>query len=38
MGISIALYESYIYDDQAKLLSINLSKYGLPTALDLPEI
>jgi len=38
MGISIALYESYIYDDQASLLSRNLSEYGLPTALDLHEI
>ncbi|BFI76973.1 xanthine dehydrogenase family protein molybdopterin-binding subunit [Sulfurisphaera ohwakuensis] len=38
IGISIALYESYVYDDQGNLLTTSLADYGLPTALDLPEI
>ena len=38
IGISIALYEAYVYDDSGNLLTTNLADYGLPTAADLPEI
>lgn len=38
IGISIALYEAYKYDDNGNLLTTSLADYGLPTALDLPEI
>lgn len=38
IGISIALYERYIYDDNGNLLTTSLADYGLPTAADLPEI
>jgi len=38
IGISLALYERYAYDDNANLLTTNLADYGMPTAADLPEI
>jgi len=38
IGISIALYEAYVYDDSGNLLTTSLADYGLPTAPDLPEI
>ena len=38
IGISIALYEGYVYDDNGNLLTTSLADYGLPTAADLPEI
>lgn len=38
IGISIALYEAYVYDDSGNLLTTSLADYGLPTAADLPEI
>lgn len=38
IGISLALYEAYEYDDSGNLLTTNLGDYGLPTAADLPEI
>ncbi|TRM96154.1 xanthine dehydrogenase family protein molybdopterin-binding subunit, partial [Sulfolobus sp. B1] len=38
IGISIALYERYLYDDSGNLLTTSLADYGLPTAADLPDI
>ncbi|MEM0188962.1 MAG: xanthine dehydrogenase family protein molybdopterin-binding subunit [Saccharolobus sp.] len=38
IGISIALYEHYVYDDNGNLLTTSLADYGMPTAADLPEI
>ncbi|WP_287690251.1 xanthine dehydrogenase family protein molybdopterin-binding subunit [Metallosphaera javensis (ex Sakai et al. 2022)] len=37
IGISLALYESYIYED-GKLLTTSLSDYNMPTAVEIPEI
>jgi len=36
-GISIALYESYVYQE-GKPLTLNLSDYNMPTAVEIPEI
>ncbi|WP_338602185.1 xanthine dehydrogenase family protein molybdopterin-binding subunit [Sulfolobus tengchongensis] len=38
IGISLALYEHYVYDENANLLTTSLADYGMPTAADLPEI
>lgn len=37
-GIAQALYEGAIFDDQGNLLNSNLNDYGLPTAVESPEI
>lgn len=37
IGISLALYESYVYKE-GKLLSLSLSDYNIPTAAEIPEI
>lgn len=38
IGISLALYEAYRYDEDGNLLTLSLGDYGLPTAMDIPEI
>jgi len=38
IGISVALYERYIYSPEGQLLTSNLNDYGLPAAPDLPPI
>jgi CO/xanthine dehydrogenase Mo-binding subunit len=38
IGISVALYEAYKYDDDGNLLTTNIADYGLPNAEDMPEI
>ncbi len=38
IGISLALYEAYKYDEDGNLLTLSLGDYGLPTAMDIPEI
>lgn len=38
IGISLALYEAYRYDEDGNLLTLSLGDYGLPTVMDIPEI
>lgn len=38
LGISIALYERFLYDEDGNLLTASLADYGMPTAYELPEI
>nr|WP_243666726.1 xanthine dehydrogenase family protein molybdopterin-binding subunit [Vulcanisaeta sp. JCM 16159] len=38
IGISLALYEAYRYDEDGNLLTLSFGDYGLPTAIDIPEI
>lgn len=38
IGISLALYEAYRYDEDGNLLTPSLGDYGPPTAMDMPEI
>lgn len=37
-GIAQALYEEAIFDDQGNLIDSNLNDYGVPTAVEAPEI
>ncbi|EZQ04891.1 aldehyde oxidase [Candidatus Acidianus copahuensis] len=38
IGISVALYEKYIYNSEGQLLTTSLSDYGMPTAVEIPQI
>ncbi len=38
IGISVALYEAYRYDEDGNLLTLSLGDYGLPTTMDIPDI
>nr|WP_245522530.1 molybdopterin cofactor-binding domain-containing protein [Vulcanisaeta distributa] len=38
IGISLALYEAYRYDEDGNLLTLSLGDYGLPNSMDMPEI
>ncbi|WP_069806393.1 xanthine dehydrogenase family protein molybdopterin-binding subunit [Vulcanisaeta thermophila] len=37
-GIGLALYEAYRYDEDGNLLTLSLGDYGMPNAMDIPEI
>ncbi|WP_243679710.1 molybdopterin-dependent oxidoreductase [Vulcanisaeta souniana] len=38
IGISLALYEAYRYDEDGNLLTLSFGDYGLPNSMDMPEI
>jgi CO/xanthine dehydrogenase Mo-binding subunit len=37
IGVSLALYEQYVYNSDGQLLTNSLSDYNIPTAVEMPE-